>query len=421
MTAVVGIMNKRGIAIAADSAVTITRPFAWNPKIANSANKMLRLSSAQPISVMITGNACFLNTPWDVIVRRYRQKWGDKSLPTVEACVNDFFRYIPTEEQLFPKILQTEYIEDVLKSCFDDVSDDMACEGLFIMSDPNQILKSYHSVLEKRKKALLKRVVSPSFIDYPFSRFKEFASEAWERFSEKLDTEPDNLLEEIKDELLEMAMLSMTTRNEEGGTTLVFSGFGGEEDFPTLIAAEVNHGFDGRVNYHIDDKNVIRVSDKTPAAICPFAQTDIMEALLTGVNPLFKEEAVKRSVELLERLDEQIAIQEGNSDEIWSIINKVKYKDLIRKFSNAEEKRARAARQVWIEALKDYDLQDMAQLAENLVAMTGFERHMTFKNEGVGGPIDLAVITKNNGFTWLNRKSWYHRKDVGGVYGKFGV
>ena len=159
MTAVVGIMNKRGIAIAADSAVTMTRPFAWNPKIANSANKILRLSSVQPISVMITGNACFLNTPWDVIVRRYRQKWGDKSLPTMETCVNDFFRYIPTEEQLFPKTLQTEYIEDVLKSCFDDVSDDMMYEGLFIMSDPNQILKSYHSVLEKRKKELSKMLL----------------------------------------------------------------------------------------------------------------------------------------------------------------------------------------------------------------------------------------------------------------------
>jgi hypothetical protein len=63
----------------------------------------------------------------------------------------------------------------------------------------------------------------------------------------------------------------------------------------------------------------------------------------------------------------------------------------------------------------------MARLAENLIAMTSFERHMTFSPEGVGGPIDLAVITKNDGFVWLNRKSWYHHKDVGGRYGKFGV
>ena len=37
------------------------------------------------------------------------------------------------------------------------------------------------------------------------------------------------------------------------------------------------------------------------------------------------------------------------------------------------------------------------------------------------GIIDVAVISKNDGFTWLNRKSWYHHKDVGGRYGKLGV
>ncbi|WP_170935006.1 hypothetical protein [Prevotella sp. P3-122] len=40
--------------------------------------------------------------------------------------------------------------------------------------------------------------------------------------------------------------------------------------------------------------------------------------------------------------------------------------------------------------------------------------------EGVGGPVDVAVITKNDGFTWLSRKSWYHHKDVNGMYGYMG-
>ena len=33
----------------------------------------------------------------------------------------------------------------------------------------------------------------------------------------------------------------------------------------------------------------------------------------------------------------------------------------------------------------------------------------------------LYQICKTDGFTWLNRKSWYHHKDVGGRYGKLGV
>jgi hypothetical protein len=33
----------------------------------------------------------------------------------------------------------------------------------------------------------------------------------------------------------------------------------------------------------------------------------------------------------------------------------------------------------------------------------------------------LYQINKTDGFTWLNRKSWYHHKDVGGQYVKLGV
>ena len=72
-------------------------------------------------------------------------------------------------------------------------------------------------------------------------------------------------------------------------------------------------------------------------------------------------------------------------------------------------------------ALEDYDLQSIAALAESLIDLTGFHRILTFQQEGVGGPVDVAVISKNDGFTWLNRKSWYHHKDVGGRYGKLGV
>ena len=72
MTAVIGILNKRGVAIAADSAVTRTRED--NRKYTKNGNKMLRISNCTPVSVMITGNADFLKIPWEVIVRRYREQ-----------------------------------------------------------------------------------------------------------------------------------------------------------------------------------------------------------------------------------------------------------------------------------------------------------------------------------------------------------
>ena len=63
----------------------------------------------------------------------------------------------------------------------------------------------------------------------------------------------------------------------------------------------------------------------------------------------------------------------------------------------------------WEKSLKDYELQDLAALADSLIDLTGFHRILTFSQEGVGGPVDLAVISKSDGFTWIRRKNWYHK------------
>ena len=76
MTAVVGLLNKRGVAIAADSAVTRSRG-RKGTKCTKNGSKMLRLSNAVPVSVMLTGNGDYICNPWDVIVRRYRQQHAE--------------------------------------------------------------------------------------------------------------------------------------------------------------------------------------------------------------------------------------------------------------------------------------------------------------------------------------------------------
>jgi hypothetical protein len=219
-------------------------------------------------------------------------------------------------------------------------------------------------------------------------------------------------------------MSYVTTRSEKEGTTLVFTGYGEEEDYPTLISARVNDGFDERVGFHITDDDIVHISPDKPVAICPFAQTDIMYSLLTGATPVFHEVACERGsrmfMDFAKNLREKVCGEE-NDDDFSYILQKVQYSDLSRSFEKYDKKITSQSSKKWLKTLRNYDLQDMAQLAENLVAITSLERHMKFRDEGVGGPVDLAIITKNHGFTWLSRKSWYHHVDVGGRYGKFGV
>ena len=60
MTVEIAVMNKMGVALAADSAVTINS----GRKIFHSANKLFMLSKYHPVGVMIYTNLCSC-CPWD--------------------------------------------------------------------------------------------------------------------------------------------------------------------------------------------------------------------------------------------------------------------------------------------------------------------------------------------------------------------
>lgn len=54
--------------------------------------------------------------------------------------------------------------------------------------------------------------------------------------------------------------------------------------------------------------------------------------------------------------------------------------------------------------------EDLADMAESLVRMTYLKRRITSEEESVGGAVDVAVITKGDGFVWLKRKHYFDAK-----------
>ena len=45
-------------------------------------------------------------------------------------------------------------------------------------------------------------------------------------------------------------------------------------------------------------------------------------------------------------------------------------------------------------------------MAESLISITSLQRHITASEESVGGPVDVAVITKEDGFVWVKHHDW---------------
>ena len=51
---------------------------------------------------------------------------------------------------------------------------------------------------------------------------------------------------------------------------------------------------------------------------------------------------------------------------------------------------------------------ELAAMAETLVSLTSFHQRLTPGVETVGGPIDVAVISRGDGFVWLKRKHYFN-------------
>ena len=325
MTAIVGILNKKGVAIAADSAATFLdadKRVTKNEKgeevtqyqdiVINSGDKMLRLKDKQPVAVMTVQNANLVQIPWDVIIRWYRKQRDDSGFPNLPDYIKDFMAFVNS---------------DVIKP----------------------------HVKEKN--------------------------------------------------------ISFDNSHK---TYLVFAGYGETEPYPSICKCVVTGIKEGKIQY---DKGISIISDNQESKIFAEGQPDIIEAITYGVQTKRIDDICNRLSKLIKELVKlQNQYQNTPNLHLDAIDDGTIRQEVKEVIDNSKELHFKQLKDL----VKGYNLQEMACLAENMIKATELHRKITFQQESVGGLIDLAVITKNDGFQWLNRKSWYE-PSKGGQYGKFGI
>lgn len=404
MTAIIALMNKKGAALAADSAVT--RPRRGISKVTNNGNKMVRISDDLPVCVMISGNSNFLTTPWDVIARRYRQERKGNLLATVEDYALDFFHYMHLNKHIWDK----DYEKEILKEPLYSIVEDLARTARICPND--KLEEEIREVLEDNIYQYDSQEVVSQMVDYSpdefYRSFDSFLNNSIDELSHKDDDIARVLnLSDVRKLLLRFLYSKVRVSFDSPySTLLIFAGMGACQQFPSVITAVVNGGYSTRVVYKFERKRSVTINESQPSAILYFAQDDIIRATLRGAD----DNWIRRMKEMF-----------------VASFNPMTYKDhamahrldmeLVEEINNKCEDSVKK----WEKALETLDLIPMAELAETLISLTSLHRKLTFSHEGVGGEIDLAVLTKEDGFRWLNRKSWYHHKDIGGKYGNLGV
>jgi len=116
MTAEIAVMNKHGVAIAADSAVTAGS--GEDAKVFNTANKIFALSNRHPVGIMAFGGADFMGVPWEVVIKEYRCRLGLNDFDRLRDYATDFMRFLRDAKDLFPDSQRTRHFDESVSGYF---------------------------------------------------------------------------------------------------------------------------------------------------------------------------------------------------------------------------------------------------------------------------------------------------------------
>lgn len=431
MTSEIIVMNSGAVVLAADSAVTL-----GNGKIFNSANKIFRLVPEVPVGIMVYNKADFMGIPWETIIKLYRDFRQHKpQLSSIEEWKTDLLSFI---DCLIPDIEGTAYLLRIVELIAEDIFssvEQIRNSFEFLEGDvPNAVVeKALAKVLDMMEASQTTDEVLPCLNDDSMRDLVEKGkSVIVDHLPKVVPPSYMTLLSpEICDRLVSVIMHQITHYTGPKGAPhnpfssgIVIAGFGTTEWFPAFSSFMIV----GKILGHLlicdgDDEKFtsMNVQEGQPVTINAFAQHDMISLFMDGID-LDVREKIKSLLESALRQNPSVIfdlIEHELHDlhVIDHIDGEVKQK-ILDKFETTAEKRKevieRLLKQIEsdhsegvVEIVANLPKDELAMFAETLVNMTSFKRRISRDAETVGGPIDVAVISKKDGFVWIRRKHYF--------------
>lgn len=407
MTAIVGVLNRQGAAFAADSAATHSKTH----KITNHANKILTLSKYHPVGIALYNDLSFFGVPWETIIKSFRKQLDETSYDTLPEYIDAFWTYLKTEIIARWPSIQEGSLQLFASSFFNQI-DNEAKRNIGGTIDPNNAAPYFTALvalMDLYRSAYSTKPVCDELGAYSTTDIDRYVKAHIDSLLNPLQQMNDCPLD-IRDRFL-TAMLAILKANENtysSYTGLIFWGFGENEFFPSYFEYNLSLAFDGHLKYFKVKSAEI---EKSGAAIASFAQTDMAITLMRGIAPDLSDECYKYYGESVKEFKDELISQLAAANAPQALIDAIiavnvetkakKFRDGIEDFIklNHTDK--------LLEAIGYLSKEDLAEIAENMVSMTYLNRRFTSQEESVGGPVDVAVITKGDGFVWIKRKHYF--------------
>ena len=228
---------------------------------------------------------------------------------------------------------------------------------------------------------------------------------------------------EMRTWIRKLACVFLTTGRRDaryGISGIVIAGFGEEEAEPTVVHLRTHSKWRGQMEvFRINDGKALE-QDKHSSNAETFAQSGMVDTLLGGRHSGWDEAVEMTTRRLVGQFIYNVAQRTKGISEDGKLT-----KNMIataegwesRSFTHAITEQAQDLFrsndfQRWEESFIPNHLyklapSDLASLAEQLIQTEVTFQYVIRSQRGVGGAVDVASITKENGFMWVNRKDTF--------------
>ena len=376
---------------------------------------MFRLSDAQPIGVMTYGNAAVSGVPVSLLVESYRDGLEDRVFGSVPECAEDFKAFLsrggrhegsktPLITDAHMDVQAGHMIIRTWNALLDRVRERMD-EGYA----PSSGGGSFDRVLRRCMEESMSEMRA-SIPDAPDGTSVETNMARLKRVVSSWDSRPDShdiplAFGDFEEEIIDITAARMSAVECAGDfTRLVFAGYGTDENYPSFRELRVGGLFDSGLQ--AEDMGGVAIDAGNTSWIEAFAQRDVIDAYLTGMDKNLRTEIVNQVAVLLDEATHTIT---AASDAKMSAEDVRDLNDILIRFFNELLWNHSFHNYMWPvkSTLRFLSKNEMADLAESLIKFTSLRRRVSDDYETVKEPVDVAIISKHDGFVWVRRKLYF--------------
>lgn len=402
--------------MAADSAVTMT--MGRDVKIFPTANKIFALSNTEPVGIMVYGGAGYMGVPWETVIKVLRSRLGGKSFSHLADYAKWFRDALTSSSDLIIGEATKDYIKQCVVDYYEFIHQEAEWQKKALAERQGgkvlraEVVEIYHEVIAAHASHWRSGKTIPGLTNSKLVKIRRMLKEPVEIFIEKL-FENLPMPKPVRRDLHFIAE-ALFTRNAKASHSsdsgVVIAGFGRDDIVPALTAMDIRGILDGVLQWrqgHDYSMELMRYG-----AIIPFAQTDEVQNFLDGVHPDYQlrldtdfRSILKKATEII--LGEIKGIDAAEKSRTKAATSKL----LSTEFDAYRKKLTRFRIEQYsmpiLHVLDGTPKDQLASMAESLVNLTSFKRRVSMQAETVGGPIDVALISKGDGLVWVKRKHYF--------------